>query len=97
MASAFRLRVKLRRTAVALAEAVRPAVWADLDPHYRPVPRGPEGPHDERCPRTYESRVPTSCRNTYGRMPPWRNATSSSGVSIRATAVGITMVSGMQA
>ena len=29
----------------------------------------------------------TSCRSTYGRMPPWRNATSSSGVSMRAVAV----------
>ena len=28
----------------------------------------------------------TSCRSTYGRMPPCRNATSSSGVSIRAIA-----------
>ena len=29
---------------------------------------------------------PTSCRSTYGRMPPCRNATSSSGVSMRASA-----------
>src|SRR6266540_3785009 len=31
-------------------------------------------------------RFPTSCRSTYGRMPPCRNATSSSGVSMRAIA-----------
>ena len=33
------------------------------------------------------STPPTSCRSTYGRMPPCRNAASSSGVSMRASAL----------